>query len=71
MWMNKSLKYGILIVPYWPMKAWWVTRKVIINLNIIYISQTAKMALFYDFPVAPEGHPDGKIRRSYILGGRQ
>jgi len=29
------------------------------------------MALFYDFPVAPEGHPDGKIRRSYILGGRQ
>ncbi len=29
------------------------------------------MALFYDFPVAPEGHPDGKIKRSYILGGRQ
>ncbi len=34
MWMNKSLKYGILIVPYWPMKAWWVTRKV----NNFYIN---------------------------------
>jgi hypothetical protein len=35
MWMNKSLKYGILIVPYWPMKAWWVTRKVIFIDNFI------------------------------------
>lgn len=33
MWMNKSLKYGILIIPYWPMKAWWATRKVMIFNN--------------------------------------
>ena len=33
MWMNKSLKYGVLIIPYWPMKAWWATRKVRIPIN--------------------------------------
>jgi len=29
------------------------------------------MAFFWDFPTAPEGHPDAKITRSYIFGGRQ
>ena len=28
MWMNKSLKYGVFVLPYWPMKLWWATRKV-------------------------------------------
>ncbi len=28
------------------------------------------MALFRDFPIPPEGHPDKYISRSYILGGR-
>ncbi len=28
------------------------------------------MAVFYDFPIAEEGHPDRNISRSYILGGR-
>ncbi len=65
MWMNKSLKYGVLIIPYWPMKAWWATRKV----RVIFNSQFAKMSLLYDFPVAPEGHPTANIKRSYIWGG--
>lgn len=29
------------------------------------------MSVFRDFPIAPEGHPDTKIRRSLITGGRQ
>lgn len=29
------------------------------------------MAFFWDFPTAPEGHADAKIKRSYISGGRQ
>jgi hypothetical protein len=28
MWMNKSMKYGIFIIPYWPLKLWWGFRKV-------------------------------------------
>ena len=28
MWMNKSLKYGVFIIPYWPLKAYWSLRKV-------------------------------------------
>ena len=28
MWMNRSLKYGILIIPYGPMKLYWAARKV-------------------------------------------
>jgi hypothetical protein len=28
------------------------------------------MALFWDFPIPPEGHSDKFISRSYILGGR-
>ncbi len=27
------------------------------------------MCFFYDFPIAPEGHPNANIRRSYIWGG--
>jgi len=27
------------------------------------------MALFYDFPIAPEGHANALIKRSYIWGG--
>lgn len=44
MWMNRSLKYGILIIPYGPMKVYWATRKVRLSLifslfkiNIKYI----------------------------------
>lgn len=28
MWMNRSLKYGVFIIPYWPMKMYWAGRKV-------------------------------------------
>jgi len=35
MWMNKSLKYGVLIIPYWPLKAWWATRKVRTAINLV------------------------------------
>jgi hypothetical protein len=27
------------------------------------------MIFFWDFPVAPEGHPTARIHRSYIRGG--
>lgn len=27
------------------------------------------MALFNDFPIPPEDHPDNRISRSYIVGG--
>jgi hypothetical protein len=27
------------------------------------------MIFFMDFPVAPEGHPDARIVRSYVFGG--
>ena len=29
------------------------------------------MSSFKDFPIAPEGHADALIRRSYIKGGYQ
>lgn len=29
-----------------------------------------KMTVMADFPTPPEGHPDTKIRRSLITGGR-
>lgn len=75
MWLNRSLKYGFIIFPYWPMKFWWASRKVIyININQnqyqLFLIQTIKMAMFQDFPEAPEGHPDAGITRSYLLGGR-
>lgn len=28
MWMNRSLKYGVFIIPYGPLKLYWATRKV-------------------------------------------
>lgn len=27
------------------------------------------MCLFFDFPIAPEGHPSARIVRSYVQGG--
>ena len=64
--MNKSLKYGVFVLPYWPMKFWWGTRKVICFSFI----QTAKMVFFWDFPIPPEGHVNSNVARSYIMGGR-
>lgn len=59
MWLNRSLKYGCFVIPYWPMKLYWMTKK------------GAKMAFMKDFPTPPEGHPDNNIRRSLLTGGRQ
>jgi len=28
------------------------------------------MVTFRDFPTPPEGHPDAKITRSYLTGGK-
>jgi hypothetical protein len=28
------------------------------------------MIFLMDFPIPPEGHPNARIRRSYITGGR-
>ena len=64
--MNQSLKYGVFILPYWPIKAFWATRKVLFTVN----KQFTKMIFFLDFPTPPEDHIDINISRNYILGGR-